>query len=44
MDRKVEAVRNEAKNDVAAAFEIIKEMVREIREDVRWLMQNSKKD
>lgn len=41
MDKKIEMVRNEAKNDVATAFELIKEMVREIREDVRWLMQSS---
>jgi len=44
MDKKIETVRSDAKGDISVAFEMIKDMVREIREDVRWLMQNSKKD
>jgi hypothetical protein len=44
MDKKIDTVRAEAKNDISVAFEIIKDMIREIREDVRWLMQTSKKE
>lgn len=44
MNKKIETVRTDAKGDISVAFEMIKDMVREIREDVRWLMQNSKKE
>ena len=44
INEKVEALRTEAKTDTALAFDMIKDMVKEIREDVRWLMQNLKKD
>lgn len=41
LEKKIENVEDNANSRINGAFETIKEMMREIREDVRWLMQNS---
>lgn len=45
LDKQLSEVRETTvhRNEFTGAFEVIKEMMKEIKEDVRWLMQNSQR-